>query len=446
MSKKMPAFVLEPVLPQGRVLGELSVAECCSVFAPKNSRTSLRNCFYGARVPVTFGQARHTHFRPNWSFECTSQQRTIESIVEEIAGLENRIKLINNEYDYYSKSGLDTTRYTEGLQLVQEKKEQLIEELAALGGISKLDNIVSSNGSSASSVASPAPPPASPVVAPTPAVAVSPYPSTSPRISPLSYTKKPHPKLFHEPHSFMEAMQTYFPGSVPADDWVQYTYLALEEFGFNQHNSIPMVSLCRDEICRPLYNKIQEEWCPKHAGAFNMSALAGVPFLGKTGLMAGQHHSPVVDGFERYVYVAMPHIAIDEEGKVGSVSRAGRTAKSSACGALIAFQKELDAGTVDISVDRDDVEISHMKQLLLSRISYGTVPNLVALTKLAASAILDIVERGVMLTVDPQKAHYAVLTGVQIHGPDDRDYIYPGVMYCKVDFHRYQINVPSFDA
>ena len=40
-------------------------------------------------------------------------------------------------------------------------------------------------------------------------------------------------------------------------------------------------------------------------------------FAGKTALKAAMHHAPEGSGKERYVYYAMPHIAIDEEGRMG---------------------------------------------------------------------------------------------------------------------------------
>lgn len=42
-----------------------------------------------------------------------------------------------------------------------------------------------------------------------------------------------------------------------------------------------------------------------------------------------------MNGRERYVFFSFPHIAIKEDGEVGQISRPGRLAVSSACGALI---------------------------------------------------------------------------------------------------------------
>ena len=54
---------------------------------------------------------------------------------------------------------------------------------------------------------------------------------------------------------------------------------------------------------------------------------------------------------ERYVFFAMPHIAIDSAGAVGSVLRPGRPGCSHACGALLKMKplfKEYKNGKCDI--------------------------------------------------------------------------------------------------
>ncbi|MEZ4274265.1 MAG: hypothetical protein R3B95_03210 [Nitrospirales bacterium] len=43
--------------------------------------------------------------------------------------------------------------------------------------------------------------------------------------------------------------------------------------------------------------------------------------------------------------------------------------------------------------------------------------------------ILEELERMIHLTVDPLHNDYAVLTGIQIHGPQGKEYIWPGETY-----------------
>jgi len=54
--------------------------------------------------------------------------------------------------------------------------------------------------------------------------------------------------------------------------------------------------------------------------------------------------------------------------------------------------------------------------------------------------ILEDLNRMIHLTVDTARCHYAVLTGVQIHGPNDRTFIWPGVMYAVVHQERLDLS------
>jgi hypothetical protein len=59
------------------------------------------------------------------------------------------------------------------------------------------------------------------------------------------------------------------------------------------------------------------------------------------------HCVPFVQGKERYVFFSFPHIAIDSDGNVGTISRPNRPGDSSACGALIAVSSDLPVQGLD---------------------------------------------------------------------------------------------------
>jgi len=231
-----------------------------------------------------------------------------------------------------------------------------------------------------------------------------------------------------------------FPGSMPQADFVDTIFARLAVHGFNEETCIPCISLCRDEITNRFAELIQS----KYSSAFTFSSLGGMLTCGKTGFGAAHHHAPVVDGRERYLYFAMPHIAIDEFGQHGVVHRPHRSRPSNACGALIAFRSEIESGKVRLETDPDDIEQSILKQRVFGEMTYGQRPSLVGLTKIAMSTIRKDLQRLVELTVDTEKADYFVVTGVQIHGPkytdehgvcisDDTDYIFPWLVYGMVD-------------
>jgi hypothetical protein len=184
--------------------------------------------------------------------------------------------------------------------------------------------------------------------------------------------------------------------------------------------------VCRDEITLPLVDDIERTW----GEAFVFSSLGGLPILGKTGFLAAQQHAPIDErGIERYVYYALPHIAIGPQGEFGLYYRSGRQKASHACGALMAFQHELESGSLQLAPDLDDIEQSALKRYLLRKIRYGDVPNLLSLTRIAHAVILEELERMIKLTVDPTRSDYGLFTGIQIHAPEGRHFVWPGAAY-----------------
>lgn len=237
--------------------------------------------------------------------------------------------------------------------------------------------------------------------------------------------------------TFETALQTHFSGALPEADFVNQTHQALQEFGFSAQNSIPCVSLCRDERTHPLITKIYDAW----GESFNFSSLAGMLFLGKTGFGAAYAHAPQEGGRERYVHFALPHIALSDDGEVGMFQRPGREKASGACGALMAFQAEIATGAPNLQLNPDDVEQSLLKQRLFKEIPSGETPDLVTLTRLAQRAILADLERMISLTVDTARSDYAVLTGIQIHASNFNDYIWPAEMYAVVNGRRHELSL-----
>jgi hypothetical protein len=87
---------------------------------------------------------------------------------------------------------------------------------------------------------------------------------------------------------------------------------------------------------------------------------------GRTGFKAAMAHAPVVDGKERYVFWVAPHIAFSGNNEVGKVWRPGRAKASTACGALLAVLREIQDGRVNVQLDPGDIEMSLLKQHILS--------------------------------------------------------------------------------
>jgi hypothetical protein len=237
--------------------------------------------------------------------------------------------------------------------------------------------------------------------------------------------------------TFQTALAHHFPSTLRETDFVARTYQTLLRYGFGQHNTMACAGVCRDEISRPLASEAQKAW----GKIFDCSSLAGMLFLGKTGFRAAQHHAPQIQGRERYVYYAFPHIAFGRGGEPGVCYRPGRSEPSGACGALIAFRQELERAQPPANLDPDDLELSLLRQRLRLKLPHGEVPSLIDLTRLAYEAILEDLEHLLALTVDAARSDYAVFTGIQVHAPDGSNYVWPGVLYAVVGGKRQPISV-----
>ncbi len=226
---------------------------------------------------------------------------------------------------------------------------------------------------------------------------------------------------------FDTAIQAHFPGSIPETEFVARTAQLLESEGFTTENTLATVALCRDEIARSLFVDVEERWGP----AFSLASLAGMITAGRTGISVANATAPTENGLKHIVVYGMPHIAIDRDGIIGQVRRPGLSEPSSACGALVAFRDGLLAGHHQIGVDRFDAEQSLLGHRLQPMIEHGEVPDLVDLTKWAASAIEDdlraIIDEVLTESVDNSEIRPdgATFTGVQIHGPDNANYVWP---------------------
>jgi hypothetical protein len=221
-------------------------------------------------------------------------------------------------------------------------------------------------------------------------------------------------------------MTNEFPEAIPQARFVARSYEELQRHGFLAENTIAFACVCRDEITLPLVEDIQRTW----GEAFIFSSLGGLPVLGKTGFLAAQQHAPIDEGgLERYVYYALPHIAIGPHGEFGVYFRPGRQKASHACGALMAFQHELESRSLQLAPDPDDIEQSVLKRHLLGKLRYGDVPDLPSLTRIAHAVILEELERMIHLTVDPTRSDYGLFTGIQIHAPEGQHFVWPGAAY-----------------
>jgi hypothetical protein len=227
---------------------------------------------------------------------------------------------------------------------------------------------------------------------------------------------------------FEERAVEIFPEAVERETFVARSAAALAVHGFVPGSVLAMIGVCRDELTFPLVDRLQAVW----GSAFDLSSLAGMLFLGRTGIAAARDHAPSADGRQRFVAFVFSHIGIDEDAIVGQCRRPGQAEPSAACGALEAFRRELADGRLDVDLDPGDIEHSLLKQRLVRRMTYGDVPDLVTLTRLARDVIYeDLVDLVTQLEHEAD-TDIAVISGVQVHGPGGSGFVAPGKAFVHV--------------
>ncbi len=237
--------------------------------------------------------------------------------------------------------------------------------------------------------------------------------------------------------SFEDIWQKHFPGSLPEEHLIRRAAVTLiRDHGFTPANTLACVGTCRDELCANLFAGVQEMW----GKAFDLSSLGGILTIGRTGFAAAQAHAPVVAGRCRYVFFLFSHIGISEVGEVGVAARPGQSEPSAACGALVALMQELRSGESSGSgIEWQDPEQSLLRQRMRRIDSMPESPELLELTKAVHQANVEDL-RGLMSDVfDRQREDYAVIAGVQIHGPGGVTLAWPGTSYVVVEGIRSEI-------
>ena len=234
---------------------------------------------------------------------------------------------------------------------------------------------------------------------------------------------------------FKQALEDHFPSSLLMNDYVRTSLQLLKPLGFCKANTLACVSVCRDEMTKPLVTTIQRMW----NNVFSFSGLAGMLFMGKTGFRAAHHHAPHLEGKRRQVFFAFPHIGLGPFGELGLCLRREDQTHSPACGALIALQQEMAEGR-PVTFDPYDPEQSLIRQRLSGLEGNGHIPDLLTLTKKTYGLIVQDLESMISTMIDPGDTHYAVLSGIQVHGSNHKCYIWPGASYAVVAGERHNLS------
>jgi len=205
-----------------------------------------------------------------------------------------------------------------------------------------------------------------------------------------------------------------YPALVPVPRLLDWTRDALAPYGFHEHTSLPLVSVCRDELMFGFVDAVTAHW----GHCFDLSSLAGLPLMGRTGLGAALGHAPDDDGRHRLLVFAFPHIGAD--GAIGAVHRRGVPGTTSACGAVDVARGALLAGVSGVVLDPHDVEESLLVQRLRRVLGSAEVPGLPEVTELVRRAAVD--ELALLLSglsTSTLVVDWALVSGVVVHGHED---------------------------
>ena len=141
----------------------------------------------------------------------------------------------------------------------------------------------------------------------------------------------PAPEPSSKPKTFDEALKYYFPKALPTSIVATKVQTALSQRKFTRGNTLFGTCVCPDEInnkpTKSLPAALQNAMTDLN-GVFHLGGLAGLPYMGASGMKAFLSHTPS-NGKVFIMYG--PHVGVTDAGIVGSVERLGKTSATLDC-------------------------------------------------------------------------------------------------------------------
>ena len=232
----------------------------------------------------------------------------------------------------------------------------------------------------------------------------------------------------------LNSIQQFFPNPTKEEVFIAQTASTLANIGFTRDNTLPVLAVCRDEICADFIHTAEKHW----GNSFTLGGLGGLPFGGKTEMWAASLHAPDIYDRKRFVIYAMAHIAFGPQGEIGGCMRPGMKNISGACGALIVYTKQLAEDDMDMTYYSDDAEFALLKHRMSKVVPEGA-PDLLTVTASALTVIKQDILSLTSTVLDTKDTDYAVFTGTQIHLPDG-NYVQPSDSWVVKNGQRQNIN------
>jgi len=158
------------------------------------------------------------------------------------------------------------------------------------------------------------------------------------------------------------AVDKQYPKALELKTLEQKITSELSQHGFNLSRTIWGTSICSDEVNNSL-NIFGRMFVGP--GPFRFGGISGLPFTGKTGVMAFASHIPENGG--AFILYG-PHIGVSKEGKTGELLRQKQDSNSTCCGSLIAGLSAIqDPSTIGKESSSDYQQAQVVKMLNAER-------------------------------------------------------------------------------
>jgi hypothetical protein len=134
-------------------------------------------------------------------------------------------------------------------------------------------------------------------------------------------------------------------------------------------------------------------------------------------------------------------MGVGPNGEPGWCRRPGRSEPSTCCGALVALMGSLTAGEDAGGDPAGDPQRRWLADRLASGLSDLGKGDLLGLTRWTAE-IAHVTMAGLLTeTIDAQSIDYALVSGIQVHGPNEREYVQVTRALAVVDGRRRDLSI-----
>lgn len=159
----------------------------------------------------------------------------------------------------------------------------------------------------------------------------------------------------------MEVIKQHYPEAVTIRSLAERIIRDLNAKDLSISKTIWATSLCADEVNNAV-NIFSVLFASN--GSFNLGGISGLPFIGKTGLLAFASHIPTNGG--AFILYG-PHIGVTNDGTLGIIRREEQDADSSCCGSITAGLEAAKSGEPPLEFDRIDPQQNRVEQILFEK-------------------------------------------------------------------------------